>query len=74
MGMRFNETLAQKSTTYGSSDLQSPLEYSLREGNIFLIKNENVIEKDKGCHRPIKLIKMSSLFKLNGFGYACASG
>lgn len=74
MGVQLNRTLDQESTADGTPDLQSPLEYSLGKGNIFLIKNENVIEKDKGCHWPIKIIKLSSLFKqLNGVGYAGAS-
>ena len=74
MDIQFNETLAQESTTYATLNLQSPWEYSLGKENIFLIKSENVIGEDKGCHRPIKIIKMSFLFKqLNGFGYVCAS-
>lgn len=59
MGMQFNDRLMQERTTYGTLALQSPFEYSLGKGNLFLIKSENVIGK-KGCHRPIKIIKCPS--------------
>lgn len=67
-----NMPIVQECTTYGMRDLQSPLEYSVGKGGIFLIKTENVIEKIQRMAQT-RQNKISSFKQLNGLGHACAS-